>query len=77
MIGVSVYSPHTALDNVKGGINDWLASGLGEGVTTVIKSYTENGDGSGRVHTLSTPISTQELVERVKKHLNLAHGKFD
>ncbi|KAI5982854.1 GTP cyclohydrolase 1 type 2/Nif3 [Pisolithus marmoratus] len=27
-VGVSVYSPHTALDAVKGGINDFLASGL-------------------------------------------------
>jgi putative NIF3 family GTP cyclohydrolase 1 type 2 len=26
--GVSVYSPHTALDGVWGGVNDWLASGL-------------------------------------------------
>ncbi|KAI6106693.1 GTP cyclohydrolase 1 type 2/Nif3 [Pisolithus croceorrhizus] len=27
-VGVSVYSPHTALDSVRGGINDFLASGL-------------------------------------------------
>jgi putative NIF3 family GTP cyclohydrolase 1 type 2 len=26
--GISVYSPHTALDSVKGGVNDWLASGI-------------------------------------------------
>lgn len=44
MIGLSVYSPHTALDNVKGGINDWLASGLGQGTTECIKRYNENGN---------------------------------
>ena len=27
--GVSVYSPHTAFDNTRGGINDWLAHALG------------------------------------------------
>lgn len=26
--GISIYSPHTALDCVKGGINDWLAHGV-------------------------------------------------
>lgn len=30
-LGVAVYSPHTALDNAAGGVNDWLARGIGEG----------------------------------------------
>lgn len=34
--GIGVYSPHTALDAVDGGINDWLADGLGEGSRSVI-----------------------------------------
>jgi dinuclear metal center YbgI/SA1388 family protein len=29
--GVAIYSPHTALDAAPGGINDWLAEGLGPG----------------------------------------------
>ena len=28
---VAVYSPHTALDGMEGGVNDWLLAGLGEG----------------------------------------------
>ncbi len=32
--GIPVYSPHTALDAAPGGVNDWLASGLGPGKTT-------------------------------------------
>lgn len=27
---IAVYSPHTALDNVRGGMTDWLCDGLGE-----------------------------------------------
>ena len=29
--GIAVYSPHTALDSMPGGINDWLLSAVGEG----------------------------------------------
>jgi dinuclear metal center YbgI/SA1388 family protein len=29
--GIAVYSPHTALDAAKGGVNDWLAQSLGDG----------------------------------------------
>lgn len=32
--GVAVYSPHTSLDNMVGGINDWLLSAVGEGQVT-------------------------------------------
>jgi dinuclear metal center YbgI/SA1388 family protein len=32
--GLAVYSPHTALDAAKGGVNDWLARGLGEGAVS-------------------------------------------
>ncbi len=29
--GIAVYSPHTALDAAPGGVNDWIAAGLGSG----------------------------------------------
>jgi dinuclear metal center YbgI/SA1388 family protein len=29
--GIAVFSPHTALDAASGGVNDWLAQGLGTG----------------------------------------------
>jgi dinuclear metal center YbgI/SA1388 family protein len=29
--GIAIFSPHTALDAAPGGVNDWLAQGLGEG----------------------------------------------
>jgi len=35
--GVAVYSPHTALDAAPGGVNDWLADGLGQGDVRALK----------------------------------------
>ncbi len=35
--GIAVYSPHTALDAAEGGVNDWLAAGLGKGEVRTIK----------------------------------------
>ncbi|KAJ3333428.1 hypothetical protein HDU76_008239 [Blyttiomyces sp. JEL0837] len=71
-LGISVLSPHTALDSCVGGINDWLASGLGAGlVSPITPSNVREGSGSGRITTLSTPIAMRQVVDRIKKHLNL------
>jgi len=35
--GIAVYSPHTALDAANGGVNDWLAAGLGKGQVRPIR----------------------------------------
>lgn len=37
--GISVYSPHTALDAAPGGVNDWLAEGMGSGDVRAISAY--------------------------------------
>ena len=34
---IAIYSPHTAFDAVHGGVNDWLASGLGRGEVAPLK----------------------------------------
>ena len=36
--GIGIYCPHTALDSVKGGINDFLADGLGKGQRTGLEN---------------------------------------
>ncbi|KAI9454898.1 GTP cyclohydrolase 1 type 2/Nif3 [Lactarius psammicola] len=70
--GVSVYSPHTALDSVYGGINDWLASGLGSGRIDLIGDEHSSGRGGlGRLLRLSEKTTMSSLQERVKKHLGL------
>ena len=82
---MSVYSPHTALDSVHGGINDWLARCAGNpkpvsalDPVNVSPLSEPNGDegGLGRMLTLQDPISIEELVGRIKKHLRLPYGKL-
>src|SRR5690554_3984964 len=36
---IAVYSPHTALDAAPGGVNDWLAQGLGHGDVRALVSH--------------------------------------
>jgi len=70
--GISVYSPHSALDSVYGGINDWLASGLGSGRVDLIGDVRPCGrGGSGRLLKLDEKTTLSTLQERVKKHLGL------
>lgn len=37
--GTAVYSPHTALDGAPGGLNDWIAEGLGRGDVRAIRAH--------------------------------------
>ena len=75
---IAVYSPHTALDSVSGGVNDWLAGGLGEGEVEPLASFIEAGvepgesiPGQGRLLRLRKPVKLSTLVRRVKSHLGL------
>lgn len=84
--GISVYSPHSALDSVWGGINDWLAEGLmgareGGEVKHLVGEKLHPGTGlseggEGRLVTLHEPIGFEKLVERVKSHLKLSQRQF-
>lgn len=70
--GVFVYSPHTALDACRGGLNDWLASAFGPGSSLPIEpASTSPDEGQGRVIDLERPIAIDEAITRVKAHLNL------
>ncbi len=40
---IAVYSPHTALDAAPGGMTEWLADGVGNGVLSPIEPATELG----------------------------------
>jgi putative NIF3 family GTP cyclohydrolase 1 type 2 len=82
--GISVYSPHTALDSVWGGINDWLADGVlrGDKEAGTVKSLvggTSRADmiddgGAGRLVTLNSSIGMETLERRIKSHLNLSQS---
>jgi len=75
---IAVYSPHTALDAVVGGVNDWLAQGLGEGDSRPIVPFVAPGletaevaTGQGRLVRLRKPVKLSTLVRRIKSHLGL------
>ncbi|KAI0685071.1 NIF3-like protein-like protein [Cytidiella melzeri] len=83
--GISIYSPHTALDSVTNGINDWLAEGCSiyvqDGNKKIYASQTsyigeplEGGlGGHGRVVRYATPISVKKVESMVKFWLKLDH----
>jgi dinuclear metal center YbgI/SA1388 family protein len=69
---IAVYSPHTALDAARGGMNDWLAEALGPGQTTPIVPASGQSDvGMGRRVRLETPLSLDEAKEKIRAHLGL------
>ena len=63
---IALYSPHTALDAVDGGVNDWLAKGVQgdqEGEITPIP------DGPGRLLTFKRPQTLARIRGRVTSFL--------
>lgn len=74
--GISVYSPHSALDSVHGGINDWLARAfVDSNVEPDVKCLEDKNDergGTGRLLTLPGPgLSILDAVKRIKLHLGM------
>ena len=62
--GISVFSFHTRLDTVAGGVNDVLASVLG-----LNDAVPFGDDGMGRIGTLDAPMSAEEFARKVKDAL--------
>merc|ERR1712093_773410 len=67
--GISVYSPHTALDGAKDGIQDWLAGGLGEGQW---QAHPQRP----RVWELNEGITVDEAVKRIKQRLGMSTDEW-
>ena len=65
---VAVYSPHTAFDSAREGVNERLAQGLGlQDVTPLIPQ--PEGQGTGRWGHVAGEITLGELVQRLKHFL--------
>ena len=62
--GISVFSFHTRLDTVEGGVNDVLAAVLG-----LHNAVPFGEDGMGRIGTLDAPMSADEFARKVKDAL--------
>ncbi|CAB4385357.1 unnamed protein product [Rhizophagus irregularis] len=76
--GIGVFSPHTASDSCVGGVNDWLAKGLGAGTIKPIAPAQNPPEGheeagTGRMFTLDQPAPLSTIIERVKQHLKLRY----
>ena len=68
--GIGLYSAHTNLDAVSGGVNDALADALG---ASKVSCFTE--DGIGRVASFSPAITLKDLLAVCTKALG-AHARF-
>ena len=68
---IAVYSPHTALDAIIGGVNDWLADGVGEGEISVLHPIDNSDAGQGRLVELKRPVKLKTLTQRIKTYLGL------
>lgn len=70
---IFVYSPHTSLDVISGGVNDWLIKGCGYGSISVIKIVDGSNIGQGRLIKLSKEITMNNLIEKIKTHLKIKY----
>lgn len=73
--GTMVYVPHTALDVVEGGTNDWLARAAGLDpvrVLDVTQRESAPPRGIGRVGELAAPLTVRELAARLKERTGAA-----
>lgn len=69
---IAVYSPHTALDAVEGGLNDWLCDGLGEGKRRAIKPAVGARDEGGYKIVVFVPLKPMEVADRLRKAMATA-----
>ncbi|PVH87881.1 NIF3 NGG1 interactin-like proteing factor 3-like 1 [Cadophora sp. DSE1049] len=83
--GISVYSPHTAVDAAPGGLNDWLADIVSKTSENVKSDHTRkiinpipnlsvlpeqfSSAGYGRIVTFSEPQTLGALIQRITKGL--------
>lgn len=69
--GIAIYSPHTAWDNSKTGINQQLANILGLELVKPLQPFASSVSddeslGVGRYGRLSTPLSINDVMERIR-----------
>ena len=63
---VAVYSPHTAFDAVKNGVNDWLASGLGTSQVEPLQYSKASSPGCSQ-YKLVTRVLTNQESDRARR----------
>jgi dinuclear metal center YbgI/SA1388 family protein len=72
--GLTIYSPHTALDAARGGMAEWLGRACGGGEMRPIAPWAGDAQlGAGRLVTLPAPLPLAEVIVRIKQYLGLEH----
>lgn len=76
--GITVWSPHTALDAAESGLGDWLLDGFGsfkeKSVIEACPADPKNSNvGMGRQGRLQDPRPLAQLAQDIKEYLNLKH----
>ena len=74
--GMAVYSPHTALDKIQGGVGDWMLAAFkgvgGDQVVAVINPLPDDETiGSGRKLAFSEKVPLSKCIDLIKSFLNL------
>jgi dinuclear metal center YbgI/SA1388 family protein len=70
--GLTIFSPHTALDAAPDGVNAWLLDAFGAGERGPCLPHALNERfGAGRFVRLQRPVSLSQAVEDIKRHLGL------
>uniref|UniRef100_A0A3P8Z484 NIF3-like protein 1 n=1 Tax=Esox lucius TaxID=8010 RepID=A0A3P8Z484_ESOLU len=64
--GIAVFSPHTAWDSVKGGVNDWLVGGVGSGKVSVLSQALGSAP---QIHQLEFTARSQEELNTIMAEL--------
>ncbi|EOR01735.1 hypothetical protein E3P77_00492 [Wallemia ichthyophaga] len=81
--GISVYSPHTACDAVRGGVNDWMFTAItGHKTSNAIIPTTSTIDshhdaGMGRYGTFASPQDPYRNPMRIKEVINHIKSVFN
>ncbi|EGW35572.1 uncharacterized protein SPAPADRAFT_58799 [Spathaspora passalidarum NRRL Y-27907] len=75
---ISVYSPHTAVDSQRGGVNDFLVKGITQGFhvessVPIEQDAVETDCGMGRLVALTDHANLGDLIANVKSSLGLTH----
>lgn len=74
---ISVYCPHTALDSVLGGINDWISSIFEYNhIEPIVKSGKEDGTGFGRYINLKNEITVDNVLFLLSKLFETKYMRF-
>ena len=74
--GISVYSPHTAFDSAREGINQQIAVALGLHDIQPIRPRPQSTEGAGRWGRLPAPVTLSEFLQRVEPICGTKHFTY-